>query len=375
MKKISIGFFVLFFLFQAFAAAHSQQTLDVYLFYSKICPHCAAEEEFLEGIEKEYPEIAIHKHDIADPSSRKLLGELLSEYGSEEYLGVVPLTFVGKELFVGFDNDQGLGKEIENAIQRELEGEEFSPEGISLPLIGRINPGEYSFLTLAALLGFLDGFNVCSLGALILILGLVIVLRSKKKILIFGGTFIVTAALIYGILIVLWYKVFSTLAAFLGMMNLLVGLFGIGGGILFFKQFLKFRKYGPMCENEAGKGMIAKLSDKLQRSFREQKGIFFLLAAVFLFAAMITIIEFPCSAVVPVIFAGMLAEAQLSSLGYLFYLGVFVFFYMIDEIIVFLIAVFKMSVWMASGRSVTWITLIEAVVLFSLGVYYLSGFF
>jgi hypothetical protein len=130
-----------------------------------------------------------------------------------------------------------------------------------------------------------------------------------------------------------------------------------------------------MCENEAGKGMIAKLSDKLQRSFREQKGIFFLLAAVFLFAAMITIIEFPCSAVVPVIFAGMLAEAQLSSLGYLFYLGVFVFFYMIDEIIVFLIAVFKMSVWMASGRSVTWITLIEAVVLFSLGVYYLSGFF
>jgi len=49
-------------------------------------------------------------------------------------------------------------------------------------------------------------------------------------------------------------------------------------------------------------------------------------------------------------------------------------FYMFDEIIIFLIAFFTMTVKLTSAKFVTWITLIESIVLFLLGFYYLFGF-
>ena len=76
-----------------------------------------------------------------------------------------------------------------------------------------------------------------------------------------------------------------------------------------------------------------------------------LLAGIFLFAIIITIIEFPCSAVVPVAFAGVLAQAGLSSFQYIFYISLFALFYMLDEIVVFLIAFFTMKIWLASSKA------------------------
>ncbi len=99
-----------------------------------------------------------------------------------------------------------------------------------------------------------------------------------------------------------------------------------------------------------------------------------LLANVLLFAAIITIIEFPCSAMVPVAFAGILAQARLPALFYLLYITLYLIFYLLDEIIVFLIAFFTMKVWLTSSKITTWITLTEALILFILGFYYLFGF-
>ena len=43
----------------------------------------------------------------------------------------------------------------------------------NIPLIGEIDLAKYSLPAQAVVLGFFDGFNVYSLGALVLILGLV----------------------------------------------------------------------------------------------------------------------------------------------------------------------------------------------------------
>jgi hypothetical protein len=92
-----------------------------------------------------------------------------------------------------------------------------------------------------------------------------------------------------------------------------------------------------------------------------------------LFAGVITVVEFPCSAAIPLFFAGILAKAQLPAINYLIYIAIFIFSYMLDEIIVFLIATFTMTVKLASPKFVIWITLAEAVILFLLGAYYLFG--
>jgi hypothetical protein len=48
---------------------------------------------------------------------------------------------------------------------------------------------------------------------------------------------------------------------------------------------------------------------------------------------------------------------------------------MLDEIVVFLIAVFTMNVKIASGKTMKWLSLIEAIVLLTLGIHYLRGLF
>jgi glutaredoxin-related protein len=334
MKKWTLFILSLGLIFGIFNIAFSKEELEINFFYGETCPHCAAEQKFLDGIEKKYPEIKINRRLTSDPKNQEILKELCKECDVEHYIGLVPLTFIGKEPFLGFDTPESIGKDIEESIQRKLKDIDRIPvsdqEKILLPLIGEINMSDYSLPTLAIIMGMLDGFNVCSLGALVLILGLVIALRSKVKILIFGGIFIMVTSLVYGILIVLWYQIFLVAARYLRTMEILIGILAIGGSIYFLRQFLKFRKRGPTCDLETGGGISSKFSSKVKELFKNSRGIFTIGGSILLFAVIITIIEFPCSAAVPVVFAGILANSQLPTFLYLLYIVLFVSFYMLD---------------------------------------------
>jgi thiol-disulfide isomerase/thioredoxin len=377
MKKILLPVFILSLLFVSFSNVLAKNSLEIHFFYSETCAHCRAEQKFLDGIEKDYPNVKINRYVAADSSSRKLLIDLAREHEAEQYIGLVPLTFIGEEFFLGFDDEDNIGEKIKDSIERQLNEVGPSEEDdnkVKLPIIGEVDLSKYSLPAQAAVLGFFDGFNVCSLGALILILGLVLVLRSRAKIFLFGGIFILTTAIIYGLLIVLWYQLFYYLAPVLKILNILVGVLGILGGVYFIRQFIKYRKYGPTCDLDTGDGVIGKFSVKLQKSFKESGGMWGILISVLIFAAVVTVVEFPCSAVIPVFFAGALAQAELPTLTYLLYIAIFILFYMLDEIIIFLIAVFTMTLKIASSKAIVWITLLEAIILFGLGFYYLFGF-
>lgn len=382
LKFVFLIFTLVFFLSFFCQGSLEKDKIEVDFFYGKSCPHCAAEQSFLDKIEEKYPEVKVRHYSASNSQSREFLEELCKNCGAEKYVGLVPLTFVGpsagneKEFFLGFDSEKNIGRKIENSIRENL-GYPLLSVGdniITLPFLGEIDPGEYSLPALAIVLGFLDGLNVCSLGALIFILGLVLALRSRKKIIVFGGIFILTTAIIYGFLIILWYKLFSFLSSYIGFMQIMVGLMAIGGGIYFLAQFLKFRKQGAVCEMETGQKITSKFTSKIQELLTKKGNILAIAGSILLFAAVITIVEFPCSAAVPVVFAGILADAGLSTFQYLLYIALFILFYMLNEIIVFSVAVFKMSVWLTSKKFVTWITLIEAIILFLLGFYYLFGF-
>ena len=366
VKKIFFTIFIFVSLFSAFSV--SAQTANIDFFFSPTCPHCAEEEIFLDNLQKEYPDIIINRYSVFESKNVELLKEYYKNYEvPKSYYGMVPATFTAKEYFIGFT--EKIGEDIKECIDKcEIGG--VSEENTSFMDNG-IDTNKYSLPVLAVILGTLDGFNVCSLGALVLILGLVLAIKSRKKTLLFGGIFILTTAIVYGIMIFIWYKIFAYLVPYMNIMKILIGLLGIGGGIYFFTQFLKFRKYGPTCEASAGQGIATKFSNKFRESLNNSKNLFLLLGSVFLFALIITVIEFPCSAIIPVAFAGILADANLSGFQHLLYIIIFLSFYMLDEIIVFLIAFFTMKIWLSSSKVITWITLLEAIILIGLGLYYL----
>jgi len=365
MKKVfALSFILILGLFYSVQA----EELEINFFYGNTCPHCAAEQKFLDTIEEKYPDVKINRYLYED--NTELLEEFCYNCEAEKYFGLVPMTFIQDKFILGFDNSENIGKQIEQAIL----GEHQENQNISLPIVGQVDMSSYSLPVLAALLGGLDGFNVCSLGALMLILGLVLVFKSKRKVLILGGSFLLTTAIVYGFLIFLWYQVFSLLSPYIKVVQILVGALSVFGGFYFFKQFLKSRKNKQTCA--IGESKISlKIAKKLEESFKKPKGIVLLIGSCFLFATAITVIEFPCSAVIPVIFAGVLSAQNLPLISYISYIAIFLFFYMLDEIIVFLIAVFTMKIWIASSKFTTWLNLFGAILLFFFGLYYILNLF
>jgi thiol-disulfide isomerase/thioredoxin len=389
MKKYVFFFFISFLIFGSFGLADAQEEPTVYFFYSKTCPHCAEEKAFLENLaKKEYRDITIKEFLVSE--NFELLEKYYLDYRvPERVYGWVPITFIGDDYFLGFN--QEIAGKIEECLEKEEDWpcgcqeesenplEEISTpfemdEQVNLPFLGKINPGDYSLPALAVILGFFDGFNVCSLGALVLILSLVLALRERKRIFLFGGIFIITTAAVYGLLILLWYKIFSFFASYFRIMEIFIGILGVGGGIYFLRQFVRYKKYGPTCQTEAGKGIVNRISEKIKGLLQERKSFFLAVFGIFLFALVVTVVEFPCSAAIPVLFAGILAKTQIDSFSYLFYIALFVLFYMLDEFAVFLLAALTMSIKIISPKVLVYITLLASLVLFFLGFHYLFGF-
>lgn len=358
------------------------ESADIHFFFSEICTVCAKTNIFLGNLEEEYPELRISKCNVSERESVDKLFEFYAEYNvSREEYGTVPVLFIKDKYFIGFG--ESYANELEEYAEllsaptstiTAIVPEDSTEKMVTIPILGEVDAQQYSIPVLAIVLGFFDGFNVCSLGALVMILGLILVLKNRKRILLFGAVFIVTTGLIYGLLIVLWYNLFVILAPYLKIMEVLIGILGIAGGIYFLKDFIKFKKQGPTCELETGQSLMAKFSSKIQRTLEGRVSIIAVILSILLFAAVITVVEFPCSAAVPLFFAGTLAEAGMPTWQYLSYIALFIVFYMLDEIVIFLIAVFTMTIKLASKKFVIWITLIEAIVLFLLGIYYLFGF-
>lgn len=379
MKKIFLTILVLILTLGFCGPVFSKEKIEIDFFYSQTCTHCAAEQKFLDEMEQKYPEIKVNRYAIDNPRSQNLLRRLAKKHDAERYIGLVPITFIGENFFLGFESPEGTGRKIEESILRQVKELEEplrqDETKVIFPIIGEINISRFSLPVLAAIFGFFDGFDICSLSALVLVLSIVLLFRSRLKILFFGGVFILINAITYGFLIILWSRIFSFVSSFLRNMEILIGILIIGGGIYFLRRFWKIRKTGPVCEMETGwgKGIISKFSQKIRELFETGK-VFSIILGLVIFDIVISFIEFPCSGVLPVIFASILNEAGLGSAQYLLYLTIFLFFYLLDELIVFLVAVFTMKIWINSPKFVTWSNFAIALILFLLGFYYLFSF-
>ena len=381
MKKISIKFFTVILIFFSLLVfqkvSYSQKPIQIDFFYSPTCPHCAQAEIFFEELKKEYTFIHLNQFEISQNSQHLI--EFYKKYNvPSSSQGLIPAIFIEKQYYIGFNEE--ISSKIKKCIIDSMDISHPSRQDgcpsdsiVSVPFIGRIDPSQFALPGLAILLGLIDGFNVCSLGALLIILALVLALKSRVKTLIFGSSFIIMTAVIYGLLIFFWYQLFSILTPFLRQMEFVIGILTIGGGFYFLKEYIAFRKHGPMC----GIGPAQKIEGGFARKFKsllENKAkTLTILFAILLFSTIITIVEFPCSAAVPVAFAGILTKAHLSGWTYIAYIILYIFFYMFDELLVFFIAFFTLKLWLTSPKFITWITLIESIIMFSLGLYYLFG--
>ena len=394
MKKI-IKFLVFAILLFIPVFVHAK-TVDIYLFYGDGCPHCAAEEKFLESYLKSNEDVVVHRYEVwYNEENIKLLKDV------GDLLGVtpngVPYTVIGDDVVSGFMSNDTTGEQIRSYIniyrnkeytdrvkvfletgekieEKEIvepkkeDKKEEKDTKVSFKLFGKkrtIDTKKVSIPVIAVLLGLVDGFNPCAMWILIFLITMLFNMKNRKKMWILGITFIFTSGLVYLAFMLTWLNLTSFVTK-LQYIRLFVAIIALGAGILNLNNYIKSLSKDDGCEVVDDKKR-KKIIKRIIKITSNKKFIIALLG-IMLLAASVNIIELMCSIGIPMIFTQILSMNDLSTFRYMIYMLIYIFFFLIDDIIIFAISMKTLKVTGISTKYTKYSHLIGGIIMLIIGI-------
>ena len=407
MKKI-LKFLIVFavFLLLPVSAKADEKVINIHLFYGNGCPHCAAEEEFLSDYLKDRPDVKLYKYEIwYDSHNQELLSKVQKEMGTTNKNGV-PFTVIGKKTIVGYadgvtdeqikdainyylNNDyrdyagEITGKVKKNEVKEDTIKDESktedkiekaddtkdsdqTDENVTVPVLGKINAKKVSLPILAVVLGFVDGFNPCAMWILIFLITMLFNMKDRKKMWILGLTFILTSGIVYLMFMLAWLNL-ATFISKIAFIRLLIAVIALVVGLInVYKYIDSLKKKDEGCD-VVDKKDRKKIMEKIISITHEKKFIIALLGIMVL-AASVNIIELMCSIGIPLLFTQILAMNNLSTFGYMIYMFIYIFFFLIDDIVIFVISMVTLKVTGLSTKYTKYSHLIGGIIMLIIGL-------
>ncbi len=312
----------------------------VYVFIKGDCPQCQEILPFLHSIEKKY-DVKIMIYNVNNASNKKLYTKVRELYNLPE-VGY-PIAFIGNKYFIG---NRAIKENLENEVKiclkenctcpiEKIRGitpympkpSEITPEEkseVTLPIIGKIDTRKMSLALFTVIIAGLDGFNPCAMWVLMFLLTLLVYARSKKKILIVGGIFVFTSALVYFMFMAAWLNLFLILG-YSDVIRLIIGIVAVVAGIINIKDFFFLGKGMSLSIPESKKPEIVK---RMREITKETSSLSMIIATITL-AIFVNFIELLCTAGLPAIYTRILTMRKLPMLTYYLYLALYNIVYVI----------------------------------------------
>ena len=339
------------------------KSVNVIVFVRKGCSHCQNEEKFLEKLAVRRNDITVTYLRLENDNDKKLWQEFTDR---NKISKVTPITIIGDKFIIGFDNDKNIGLLITQLIDLslknniatdldkavlydQLSSQQYCDESgnqpcpispstqLTIPFIGKIDYQKYPLFILASFLGFIDGFNPCALWVLITFLIILSQIGNRKKMIQFAGTFIIAEGLMYALIITVWYKTWDFVRLD-SIITPIIGIVTIIGGIFFIKEWHKKELECKVTDFKSRQKIRQKIHNLANDKFTLATFI-----AVLLLAFSVNIIEFACSVGIPQTFTKILELNKLPLMQNITLIAVYIFFYMIDDFIVFAIALYSID--------------------------------
>lgn len=364
--------------------------VNLYFFYGDGCPHCAKEKIFLSKLERENQNVRINRYEVwGDKENAELLGQV-AEALNIRVTGV-PVTIVGNQAITGYFNDETTGQEILSLIEgynfaaRDVvaevirqrnegaaaeEAEESGPKNeklvgktVKLPWFGEIELQNYSLFAITAVIGTIDGFNPCAMWTLLFLITLLLGTNDKRRMWLLGSAFIAVSGAVYFMFMAAWLNLFL----FLGLIywiRTMIGVVALGSGGYQIRKFWKNRNGGcDVVEAPQRK----KIFERIKKIVQEQK-FWLALGGIVLLAAAVNLVELVCSAGLPALYTQVLALSDLPVWKYYAHLALYIFFYMLDDMVIFAIAMATLQTTAISSKYARWSSLIGGIVILIIGV-------
>ena len=361
---------------------------NIYLFYGRECPHCEALMEYLDELlqDKKYENVNFEKYEVWH---NKENAEKLSEVG--DILGVnatgVPYFIVGTNVFIGYS--ENMNKELKNTINyylgktyydpagdylngtntkeyKKLHYEKENKEEYDVPVLGKINAKNVSLLLVSIIIGAVDGFNPCAMWILLFLLSLLISTKDRKKMWILGLTFILTSGLVYLLFMASWLNVAKHTSEIV-FIRYLIGVFALVFGSINVYRYLKQRREKDVGCDVTDADKKRKIMDRIRKILNENKMLFAILG-IMLLAVSVNLIELLCSLGLPVMYTEMLSLNNLPTIEYAFYMFIYILFFLIDDLIIFFIAMKTLKLKGISNKYMKYSHLIGGIIMLLIGI-------
>ena len=356
----------------------SETPVVIYFFWGDGCPHCAAAKPVLEKMVQENPRLELRSFEVyKDTEGVQFFSALMSEIGSEPRY--VPTFIIGDQIIEGYNDEiqlelestidaclanpcQDMGAELfarftsQQPTQTALTPTSMPTEAstpstnataaptpaptekrtIKIPLLGEVDLSEQSLFLSTLLIAFIDGFNPCSIWVLTMLLSITLHTGSRKKILIVGLVFISVTGLIYALFIAGLFTVFSVIS-FMGWIRVLVALVAVFFGLINIKDYFWYKEGISLTIDDKSKPGLYK---RMRQVANAGDSLWGLIGGTIILAAGVSLIEFSCTAGFPVLWTNLLTSQNVTAGTFFALLLVYMLVYQLDELGIFLVAVF-----------------------------------
>ncbi len=329
--------------------ALASTSVVVEVFVREDCPRCAAAEVLIEELRAKHPptEFRIRQSD-RDPVALADLRRATSRAGVTT--PGVPTFVVGDRILVGFESTEITGAQLEALIEgRPL------PSGTQTPAstcsaedatpcepsatdsaatrFGVLSVSKLGMPLFTIAMGLIDGFNPCATWVLLFLLSMLLSLRSRERLALIAGTFVLASGVVYFAFMAAWFNAFA-LIGFSKPVRLVLGALALGVGVLNLKDFVAFQKGLSVSIPDAAKPHIYR---RVRSVLRAQSTLAALVGAAVL-AVMVNMVELLCTAGLPALYTAILAQRALPWWGYYGYLGLYNVAYVADDALMVAVA-------------------------------------
>lgn len=373
-------------------AVSEKNLVNIYLFHSYTCKHCKEEIKLLDELEKEYDNIKVYKYEVNENGNGELLKNISEIMGSK--VTGTPYTIIGNKVFSGYDYENSKGR-FKGAIEyyskygyEDKVGEYISsiplpsyqvkdtdPDvdeyisnyisyKVKLPLIGEVKLKNLTLPLITVVIGLADGFNPCAMWVLLFLISMLIGMKDKKRMWILGSTFLLISALIYLIFMMSWLNLANLLISVVWV-RVIIAIVSLVGGIINLRGYIKHRKVSgcDVVDDKKRNKIITRI-----KKFTTEKNFWLAILGVIVLAISVNVVELACSAGLPVMFIEILSLNNLTAIEEIIYIVLYMLFFLLDDFVVFVIAMTTLSLTGVSSKYGNLSKLIGGILMLFIGL-------
>ncbi len=351
--------------------SNGQSVVNLYFFWALTCPHCTDAHPYIEAIPAVRPWVKVHALELTQhPENVERYQAMAKQLGAQA--ASVPAWLFCGEMHVGWDSDQTTGalirERLDACLERGLSGQSVTPlaerkaDPVNLPLLGLMDPASLSLPALTLMLAALDAFNPCAFFVLLFLLSMMAHQKSKSRMLMIGGVFVLVSGVMYFAFMAAWLSVFQ-LFGHLAWMTIAAGALAIFVGVVNVKDFLGYEKGLSLSIPESRKPDI----------FRRTRGILnaenlpAMLAATLFLAVAANFYELLCTAGFPMVYTRLLTLADLAPAARYGYLAAYNLIYIVPLALIVVIFAHSLGARKLTEREGRLLKLMSGLMMLELG--------